>query len=80
MGGLSSQSDPYTPPNGYQTLYASYKPFWTTNKPWLELIVLLYFVSFRVHSRLRYYFWDKGLKDYVALDVGIYHDLLLFDQ
>ena len=23
---------------------------------------------------------DKGLKDYVALDLGVYHDLLLFDQ
>jgi hypothetical protein len=27
-----------------------------------------------------YYFWDKGLKDYVAVDLGVYHDLLLFDQ
>ena len=34
----------------------------------------------RGHSRLGYYFWDKGLKDYVAVDLGIYHDLLLFDQ
>jgi hypothetical protein len=33
-----------------------------------------------VHSQLGYYFWDKGLKDYVALDLGVYHDLLLFDQ
>ena len=32
------------------------------------------------HSRLGYYFWDKGLKDYVAMDLGVYHDLLLFDQ
>ena len=24
--------------------------------------------------------WDKGLKDYVAVDLGVYHDLLLFDQ
>ena len=34
----------------------------------------------RGHSRLGYYFWDKGLKDFVALDLGVYHDLLLFDQ
>ena len=32
------------------------------------------------HSRLGYYFWDKGLKDYVAMDLGIYHDLLLFNK
>ena len=33
------------------------------------------------HSQLGYYFWDKGLiKDYVAVDLGVYHDLLLFDQ
>ena len=32
------------------------------------------------HSRLGYYFWDKGLKDYVVVDLGVYHDLLLFDQ
>ena len=37
-------------------------------------------LSIRVHSWLGYYFWDKGLKDYVALDLGIYHDLLLFYQ
>jgi hypothetical protein len=24
--------------------------------------------------------WDKGIKDYVALDLVVYHDLLLFDQ
>ena len=24
--------------------------------------------------------WDKELKDYVALDLGVYHDLLLFGQ
>ena len=30
----------------------------------------------RGHSRLGYYFWDKGLKDYVALDLGVYHDLI----
>jgi hypothetical protein len=29
----------------------------------------------RGHSRL-----DKGLKDYVAVDLGVYHDLLIFDQ
>jgi hypothetical protein len=34
----------------------------------------------RGHSRLGYYFWDKGLKDYVVVDLGVYHDLLLFDQ
>ena len=33
-----------------------------------------------VHSRLGYYFWDKGLKDCVALHLQVYHDLLLFDQ
>ena len=33
-----------------------------------------------VHSRLGYYFWNKGIEDYVALDLGIYHDLLLFYQ
>ena len=36
--------------------------------------------TFRGHSRLGYYFWDKGIKDYVALDLGVYYDLLLFDQ
>ena len=34
----------------------------------------------RDHSRLGYYFWDKKMKDFVALDLDIYHDLLLFDQ
>ena len=29
---------------------------------------------------LGYYFWDKGTKDYVALDLDVYHDLLLFNQ
>ena len=29
----------------------------------------------RVHSRLGYYVWDEGAKDYVALDLNI---LLLF--
>ena len=24
-----------------------------------------------VHSRLGYYFWDQGTKDYVALDLNI---------
>ena len=33
-----------------------------------------------VHSRLKYYFWDKGLKDYMALDLGVYLDLLVFHQ
>ena len=33
-----------------------------------------------VHSRLGYYFWDKGIKDFVALDLGVYYDLLLSDQ
>ena len=37
-------------------------------------------LSNRGHSRLGYYFWDKGLKDYVVVDLGVYHDLLLFDQ
>ena len=32
-----------------------------------------------VHSRLGYYFWDKRIKDYVALDLDVYYDLLLFD-
>ena len=32
------------------------------------------------HSRLGYYFSDKGIKDYVTLDLGIYYDKLLFDQ
>ena len=34
------------------------------------------------HSWLGYYFWDKGLKDfsYIAVDLGVYHYLLLFDQ
>jgi hypothetical protein len=41
---------------------------------------LTFNVGDMVHSRLGYYFWDKGLKDYVALDLGVYHDLLLFDQ
>jgi hypothetical protein len=34
----------------------------------------------RVHSQLRYYFWDKGLKDYVVLDLNVYYDFLIFDQ
>ena len=34
----------------------------------------------RGHSRLGYYFLDKRLKDFVALDLGVYHDLLLFNQ
>jgi hypothetical protein len=29
-----------------------------------------------VHSWLRYYFWDKEIKNYVALDLGVNHDLL----
>ena len=37
-------------------------------------------IYLRGHSRLGYYFWDKGIKDYVALDLGVYYDLLLFDQ
>jgi hypothetical protein len=31
------------------------------------------------YSRLGYYFWDKRLNDYVIVDLGVYHDLLLFD-
>ena len=38
-----------------------------------------HFACCRGHSRLGYYFWDKGLKDFIALDLG-YHDLLLFNQ
>ena len=38
------------------------------------------FEMFWGRSRLGYYFWDKGLKDDVAMDLGVYHDLLLFDQ
>jgi hypothetical protein len=34
----------------------------------------------QVHSQLGYYFWDKGIEDYVALDLSVYYDLLLFDQ
>jgi hypothetical protein len=34
----------------------------------------------RGHLQLGYYFWDKGLKDYVAVGLEVYHDLLLFDQ
>ena len=40
----------------------------------------LYYVGNRGHSQVGYYFWDKGLKDYVAVDLGVYHYLLLFDQ
>ena len=32
------------------------------------------------HSRLGYYFWDKGLKDFVALILVFIMILLLFDQ
>ena len=42
----------------------------------MSLVILLT----GVYARLRYYFWDKRLKDYVALDLGVYHDLLWFDQ
>ena len=31
-------------------------------------------------SRLGYYFWDKGLKDFFFINLGVYHDFLLFDQ
>ena len=34
----------------------------------------------RGHSQLGYYFWDKELKDYAAVDLDVYHDLLLFDK
>ena len=37
-------------------------------------------ICLRGPSRLGYYFWDKGLKDYVVVDLNVYHDLLLFDQ
>ena len=37
-------------------------------------------LTLRGHSRLGNYFWDKGLKDFVTLDLGVYHDLLLFNQ
>ena len=33
-----------------------------------------------VHSQLGYYFWYKGIKDFVALDLDIYYDSLLFKQ
>ena len=26
-----------------------------------------------------YYFWEKGIKDYVTLDLDVYYDLLLFN-
>ena len=39
-----------------------------------------WYSSCRGHSRLGYYFGDKGIKDYVALDLNVYYDLLLFDQ
>ena len=32
------------------------------------------------HSQLGYYFWDKEIKDYVTMDLGVYYDLQLFDQ
>ena len=44
------------------------------------LMVISIVLSSRGHSWLGYYFWDKGLKDYVVVDIGIYHELLLFDQ
>jgi hypothetical protein len=37
-------------------------------------------MSVWVPSRLVNYFWDKGLKDYVTLDLGVYYDILFFDQ
>ena len=36
--------------------------------------------SNRVHSRLGYFFWDKGIKDFVALDLDVYYNLLSFNQ
>ena len=30
----------------------------------------------QVHSRLGYYFWDKGIHDFVALDLDVYYNLL----
>ena len=46
---------------------------------WLSVMVV-YGIYILGHSRLGYYFWDKGLKDFVALDLGVYHDLLLFNK
>ena len=34
-----------------------------------------------VHSQSGYYFWDKGIKDFVvALDLNVYYDYLSFNQ
>ena len=44
------------------------------------MIILIFTWESRVHSRMEYYFWDKGIKDYAALDLSVYYDLLLFDQ
>ena len=32
-----------------------------------------------VHSWLGYYFWDKLIKDFVALDLNVYYDLTLLN-
>jgi hypothetical protein len=48
--------------------------------PYFLSHVVLRFSLSDLPGRLRYYFWDKGLKDYVAVDLGVYHDFLLFDQ
>jgi hypothetical protein len=54
-------------------------------KKWIQFATLLHsLIKGKLiiggHSRLGYYFWDKELKDYAAVDLGIYHDLLLFYQ
>jgi hypothetical protein len=50
------------------------------NDPIYQRVDQIGFKHYWGHSRLGYYFWDKGLKDYVAVDLNVYHDLLLFDQ
>ena len=44
-----------------------------------SLTHVIFFLIVWGHSRLGNYFWDKGLKDFVALDLSVYHDLLLLD-
>lgn len=37
------------------------------------------YFQYLIHSRLRYHFWNKGIEDYVALDVDVYSNLLLIN-
>ena len=49
-----------------------------TNCKWSDIDCII--SNVKGHSRLGNYFWDKGLKDFVALDLSVYHDILFSDQ